>query len=235
MKVLPEAFARDEERMKRFEREAQVLASLNHPNIAAIYGIEEVDGVRALVLELVEGPTLAEADCCRSDTRRRSPTYRPADGRWAPGGAREVGDSSGPEAGKREAHARRRRQDPRLRLGHSAGRRNARRRGFELTDFVTRRDPGGCSSGHSGLHRRATEQLQKIALSPSERRVTLCDTGVPFGASGALMTRSSDGQAVWSFSSVGIPRHPRLLVPVDAENGEHAHWTARLAGSAERC
>ena len=60
MKVLPEAFARDEERMKRFEREAQVLASLNHPNIAAIYGIEEVDGVRALVLELVEGPTLAE-------------------------------------------------------------------------------------------------------------------------------------------------------------------------------
>ena len=60
IKVLPEVFARDEERMKRFEREAQVLASLNHPNIAAIYGLEEVDGVRALVLELVEGPTLAE-------------------------------------------------------------------------------------------------------------------------------------------------------------------------------
>ena len=60
IKVLPEAFARDEERMKRFEREAQVLASLNHPNIAAIYGLEDVDGVRALVLELVEGPTLAE-------------------------------------------------------------------------------------------------------------------------------------------------------------------------------
>jgi len=60
IKVLPEAFARDQERMKRFEREAQVLASLNHPNIAAIYGIEEADGIRALVLELVEGPTLAE-------------------------------------------------------------------------------------------------------------------------------------------------------------------------------
>jgi len=60
IKVLPEAFARDEERMKRFEREAQVLASLNHPNIASIYGIEDVEGVRALVLELVEGPTLAE-------------------------------------------------------------------------------------------------------------------------------------------------------------------------------
>ncbi len=60
IKVLPEAFARDEERMKRFEREAQVLASLNHPNVAAIYGLEEADGIRALVLELVEGPTLAE-------------------------------------------------------------------------------------------------------------------------------------------------------------------------------
>src|SRR3989442_16010106 len=56
LKVLPEAFARDADRLARFQREAQVLASLNHPNIAAIYGVEE----RALVMELVEGPTLAE-------------------------------------------------------------------------------------------------------------------------------------------------------------------------------
>ena len=60
IKVLPEAFTGDEHRMKRFEREAQVLASLNHPGIGAIYGLEEAEGVRALVLELVEGPTLAE-------------------------------------------------------------------------------------------------------------------------------------------------------------------------------
>ena len=60
LKVLPEIFARDAERMARFEREAQVLASLNHPNIAALYGLEESHGVRALVMELVEGPTLAE-------------------------------------------------------------------------------------------------------------------------------------------------------------------------------
>ena len=60
IKILPEAFARDEERLKRFEREAQVLASLNHPNIASIYGLEEDDGRLFLVLELVEGPTLAE-------------------------------------------------------------------------------------------------------------------------------------------------------------------------------
>src|ERR1700694_5090773 len=51
LKVLPEAFARDPERMARFQREAEVLASLNHPNIAAIYGVED----RALVMELVEG------------------------------------------------------------------------------------------------------------------------------------------------------------------------------------
>jgi serine/threonine-protein kinase len=56
IKILPEAFGNDHDRMARFTREAQVLASLNHPNIAAIYGVEE----GALVMELVEGPTLAE-------------------------------------------------------------------------------------------------------------------------------------------------------------------------------
>ncbi len=60
IKILPEAFAADPERLVRFQREAQVLASLNHPHIAAIYGLEETDGRRALVLELVEGETLAD-------------------------------------------------------------------------------------------------------------------------------------------------------------------------------
>ena len=60
LKILPEAFSADPERLARFQREAEVLASLNHPGIAAIYGLEESDGVRALVLELVEGPTLAD-------------------------------------------------------------------------------------------------------------------------------------------------------------------------------
>jgi len=60
LKVLPEVFARDAERMARFRREAQVLASLNHPNIATIHGLEESNGRSALVMELVEGPTLAE-------------------------------------------------------------------------------------------------------------------------------------------------------------------------------
>ena len=58
LKVLPEAFAQDAERMARFQREAQVLASLNHPNLAAIYGLEDSGGVRALVMELVEASAL---------------------------------------------------------------------------------------------------------------------------------------------------------------------------------
>ena len=60
LKILPEVFATDPDRLARFQREAQVLASLNHPNIAAIHGLEESEGTRALVLELVEGSTLAD-------------------------------------------------------------------------------------------------------------------------------------------------------------------------------
>jgi serine/threonine protein kinase len=60
IKVLPESVAADRERLARFQREAEVLASLNHPNIAAIYGLERSNGMNALVMELVEGPTLAD-------------------------------------------------------------------------------------------------------------------------------------------------------------------------------
>jgi len=60
LKVLPEVFAADPDRMARFEREARVLGALNHPNIAAIYGLEEFGSGRGLVMELVEGETLAD-------------------------------------------------------------------------------------------------------------------------------------------------------------------------------
>src|SRR5439155_6773869 len=59
IKILPRHFTADQERLARFEREARLLAALNHPNIGAIYGLESANGVRALVLELVEGETLA--------------------------------------------------------------------------------------------------------------------------------------------------------------------------------
>ena len=78
IKILPEAFSQDANRMARFTREAQVLASLNHPNIASIYGVED----RALIMELVPGPTLAERigrvrshskKRCRLQSRSRKP------------------------------------------------------------------------------------------------------------------------------------------------------------------
>ena len=60
IKILPPSLAADHDRLARFQREAEVLASLNHPNIAAIYGLEESDGVTALVMELVEGEDLSQ-------------------------------------------------------------------------------------------------------------------------------------------------------------------------------
>ncbi len=60
IKVLPESLAGDPERIARFQREAKTLASLNHPNIAQIHGLEESEGIKALVMELVEGPTLED-------------------------------------------------------------------------------------------------------------------------------------------------------------------------------
>src|SRR6202521_2924519 len=73
IKVLPEAFAQDPQRLSRFQREAKMLASLNHPNIAAIYGLEKDAGRSYLVMELVPGKTLAERvkrDGPRSEERR---------------------------------------------------------------------------------------------------------------------------------------------------------------------
>jgi len=75
LKVLPEVFARNAERMARFRREAQVLASLNHPNIATIHGLEESNGNCALVMELVEGPTLAKRIAARHARGRLADQY----------------------------------------------------------------------------------------------------------------------------------------------------------------
>jgi serine/threonine protein kinase len=69
IKILSDTFAVEPERLARFQREAQVLASLNHPNIGGIHGLEESAGIRALVLELVDGPTLADVIAQRSERR----------------------------------------------------------------------------------------------------------------------------------------------------------------------
>src|SRR5687768_15055928 len=74
IKVLPDEFAADPERVSRFRREAHTLASLNHPNIATIHGVEEFGSRLALVLELVEGPTLAEWIATRRPRRQPAQT-----------------------------------------------------------------------------------------------------------------------------------------------------------------
>ena len=91
IKVLPAAVAADPERLARFQREAEVLASLNHPNIAAIYGFERSDGTTALVMELVEGETLREWSPARAAPRAR-PCDRAAGARGA--GRRASGRAS---------------------------------------------------------------------------------------------------------------------------------------------
>jgi serine/threonine protein kinase len=105
LKILPESFAGDPERLARFRREAEVLASLNHPNIAAIHGLEEspasafagatADGhsVRALVLELVEGPTLADRIARGPLPLDEALAICPADCRGARSSARTRGSS----------------------------------------------------------------------------------------------------------------------------------------------
>src|SRR5262245_51795062 len=86
LKLLPEAFSSDPDRLMRFEREARTLASLNHPHIANIYGIEDSGSTRALVMELVEGEGLDEkiaasgGEGCRSMRRCRSRVRLPK--RW---------------------------------------------------------------------------------------------------------------------------------------------------------
>ena len=72
IKILPPSVAADHDRLARFQREAEVLASLNHPNIAAIYGLEESGGATALVMELVEGEDLSQ----RSSRAARFPSTR---------------------------------------------------------------------------------------------------------------------------------------------------------------
>ena len=82
IKVLPEEFAKDADRVARFQREAKLLASLNHPNIASIYGLEESNGIQFLVLELVEGDTLADRIKKGAIPVSQSPGDLPLGGPW---------------------------------------------------------------------------------------------------------------------------------------------------------
>jgi Tol biopolymer transport system component len=103
---LPRAFAEDPYRMARFEREAQLLASLNHPKIAAIYGLEESDSTRALVMELVEGPTLAERiGKTAASVRAKAASASPAQTSAGAGSGSKTSTGSGAKTGERAISA----------------------------------------------------------------------------------------------------------------------------------
>jgi eukaryotic-like serine/threonine-protein kinase len=105
VKVLPQSFAADPNRMARFQREAQLLASLNHPKIAQIYGLEESGATRALVMELVEGPTLAERiGKAAQSTRPKASSGSPAQTSPAAlGGPKTGGQNASPASARKLA------------------------------------------------------------------------------------------------------------------------------------
>ncbi len=109
IKVLPDAVVDDPDRLARFEREAKVLAALNHPLIAHVYGFEQIGDRRAIVMELVEGFTLEERTRARAARDSRRAPDRPAACRSARNGARPRHHPPRPEAGQHQADGARER------------------------------------------------------------------------------------------------------------------------------
>ena len=177
VKTLSDSFARDPERLARFEREARLLAALNHPHVGAIYGIEDAGGTPALVLELVEGQTLQElieahasrrpaAAALGSDRHRRTDRRRPRRR------AREGHRPPRPEARQRQAHARGCREGARLRTGPRGD-----GRCLASTDVAaTRRSPpaaptAGTVLGTARLHEpRAGARRRRSTSAPTSGR-----------------------------------------------------------------
>ena len=127
VKILPAALAADPDRLARFQREAEVLASLNHPHIAAIYGLEDAPstgsgrGVKALVMELVEGPTLADRIAQGPVPIDEALTIAQTNRRGAGSGARAGHHPSRSEAGQHQSARGRHREGAGLRAGEAHG------------------------------------------------------------------------------------------------------------------
>ena len=154
IKILPDLFADDPDRLARFEREARTLASLNHPNIAQIYGLEGTPRA-ALVMELVDGEDLSVRLARGPMPLSRGAAGRHAGGRRGGGRARSGHHPPGPEAGQYQGAPRRHGQGARLRPGKGHDRRQrlgCRVERAELTDLHSARHPDGHDRRHGGLH-----------------------------------------------------------------------------------
>lgn len=183
IKVLPPAFTADPQRRARFEREARLLATLNHPNIGAIYGFEEMDGVRGLVLELVEGETLAE---------------RIAVGGQAPSGPLRAAGSNAPGLPVTEVLALARQIAEALDVAHEKG--------------IVHRDlkPANIKITPDGVVKVLDFGLAKPAASPDTSRADLTESrdGVILGTAAYVSPEQARGNSVdkrtdiWAFGCV---------------------------------
>ena len=153
LKVLPDSFANDTDRLARFEREAKALASLNHPHIAQIYGFEHSGSRPALVMELVEGPDLSQRIAQRSDPACRSPVDRATDRLGPRVGARARDRSPRPETREHQGRRRRNGESAGLRAGEGGASDRRTCRGSDgLADDQRARDGGRRHSRHGRVH-----------------------------------------------------------------------------------
>ena len=206
LKVLPAAVAHDPERMARFQREAELLASLNHPNIAIIHGLVESGGQRALVMELVAGETLAARIKRRRDAARRGAADRAADRRSPGGRARTGRGPPGSETRQRHDHARR--QVKVLDFGLAAivqGASSTSADPAELPYAHDGHDAGRRDHGHGGIHEPGAggRHRRSIAAPTSGRTASCCGKCSAAGVCSAATrsrTRSPTCCAVRSMS-----------------------------------
>ena len=152
IKILPRLFTTDPERRARFDREARLLASLNHPHIGAIYGVEEMDGTPRPHPRARRRRHARRADRQGACLDQRGADHRAADRRRARSGARERHHSPRSETGQHQDHARRRGQGARLRPGEGGERRCLRAGSDTVTDRHDRRHARRRDSRDGGLH-----------------------------------------------------------------------------------
>ena len=184
IKMLPPIFARDPDRLARFDREARMLAALNHPHIGAIYGVEQSEGAPALILELVDGPTLADRLAHGPIPLTEVARHRSADCRCAGGRARQRDRSPGPEAGQHQDHARWHREGARLRPGQGG---RARR-----TSMIRRsHSPGTASDTHDGAILGTSAYM-----SPEQARGQTVDKRTDIWAFGCVVYEMLTARAV---------------------------------------